>query len=131
MTERRKHGQLEERKRGQRLFGALLGTLSQSSSSTAEKRRADIENKQRTKLKLQTEEEDEKRKARMEALINARREEQKGFDHQSVGPMHHHCVVERDSPANYTQMRSRHSISRAQAHFLQTKTEPRLVSRLC
>src|SRR5436189_174697 len=43
---RRESGAAEERKRGQRLFGALLGTLSQSSSSAAQKRRADIEKKQ-------------------------------------------------------------------------------------
>jgi hypothetical protein len=36
----------EDRKRGQRLFGGLLGTLSQSSSSAAQRRRADIEKKQ-------------------------------------------------------------------------------------
>ena len=84
MSERRKSGQLEERKRGQRLFGALLGTLSQSSSSTAQKRRTDIEKKQQTKLKLQTEEENEKKKAKLDALMEVRRREQKKYDRQSV-----------------------------------------------
>ena len=88
LTERRRHGQLEERKRGQRLLGALLGTLSQSSSSTAQKRRTDIENKQRTKLKLQTEEENEKRKSKLEALTEVRRSEQRKFDQQSVCNIH-------------------------------------------
>ena len=77
-------GRLEERKRGQRLFGALLGTLSQSSSSTAQKRRADIEKKQRSKLQAQTEEENEKRRQKIESLTEVRREEQTKFDRQSV-----------------------------------------------
>lgn len=76
---------MEERKRGQRLFGALLGTLSQSSSSTAQKRRTDIEKKQQAKLKLQAEEYDEKKKQRLEALMVVRRREQTKFDKQSVG----------------------------------------------
>ena len=83
-SEKRRSGQIEERKRGQRLFGALLGTLSQSSSSTAQKRRVDIEKKQQAKLKLQADEFDEKRKQRLEALMEVRREEQKKYNEQSV-----------------------------------------------
>ena len=83
-SERRRSGQMEERRRGQRLFGALLGTLSQSSSSTAQKRRTDIEKKQQAKLKLQAEEQDEKKKQKLEALLAVRRREQKKFDKQSV-----------------------------------------------
>lgn len=84
VPERRRNGQLEERKRGQRLFGALIDTLSQSSSSTAQKRRTDIEKKQQAKLKLQAEEYDEKKKQRLDALMAIRRIEQKKFDNQSV-----------------------------------------------
>jgi len=75
---------LEERKRGQRLFGALLGTLSQSSSSTAQKRRSDIEKKQQAKLNLQAEEQNEKKNQKLEALKVVRRREQKKYDKQSV-----------------------------------------------
>ena len=82
--ERRKGGQLEERKRGQRLFGALLGTLSQSSSSTAQKRRTDIERKQQAKLKSQADELDEKKKQRLSAIWEVRRREQIKYDRQSV-----------------------------------------------
>lgn len=106
LANRRKSGQLEERKRGQRLFGALLGTLSQSSSSTAQKRRTDIERKQQAKLRVQAEEYDEQKKQRLESLMAVRRKEQKKYDKQS--------------------MHIRHSNMLAQAHFLQTKTEPRL-----
>lgn len=83
--DRRRNGQMEERKRGQRLFGALLGTLSQSSSSTAQKRRTDIERKQQAKLKEQAEELDEQKKQRLESLMAVRRNEQKKYDKQSVG----------------------------------------------
>ena len=82
--EQKASGQLEERKRGKRLFGALLGTLAQSSSSTAQKRRVDIEKKQQEKLKLQAEEHDEKKKQRLNALMETRRQEQKKYDKQSV-----------------------------------------------
>lgn len=85
-SDRRKSGQMEDRKRGQRLFGALLGTLSQSSSSTAQKRRTDIERKQQAKLKLQADEFDEKKKQRLDAIMKVRRLEQKKYLKQSVSP---------------------------------------------
>ena len=75
---------MEERKRGQRLFGALLGTLSQSSSSTAQKRRTDIEQKQQAKLKLQADEFDEKKRQQVDKLMDFRRREQRKYDKQSV-----------------------------------------------
>jgi hypothetical protein len=78
---------LEERKRGKRLFGALLGTLAQSSSSTAQNRRVDIERKQQAKLKLQDEEHDEKNKQKLLALMEVRRQEQKKYDKQSVSSL--------------------------------------------
>lgn len=125
-SDRRKSGQLEERKRGQRLFGALLGTLSQSSSSTAQKRRTDIEKKQQAKLKLQTEEQDEKKKQRREALMVIRRREQVKYDKQSV------CSMLADprpwsGMLMLSQMQIRHSNMLAQAHFLHTRTEPKIV----
>ena len=83
-AERRRSGQMEERKRGQRLFGALLGTLSQSSSSTAQKRRTDIEKKQQAKLKVQAEEQDEKKRMKREAIDTVRKGVQKKYDRQSV-----------------------------------------------
>ncbi|KAF2834400.1 putative nuclear protein SDK3 [Patellaria atrata CBS 101060] len=103
---KRKNGEIEERKRGQRLFGALLGTLSQSSSSAAQRRRADIEKKQQEKLKQQAEEHDESKRRKLDDLMAVRRREQKKFDEQS--------------------MRIRHSNLLATANFLYTRTEPRL-----
>lgn len=74
----------EERKRGRRLFGALLGTLSQSSSSTAQNRRAEIERKQQAKLRQQAEEHDEAKRDKREAMMAARRRQQPEYSKQSV-----------------------------------------------
>ncbi|KAB8277665.1 pinin/SDK/memA/ protein conserved region-domain-containing protein [Aspergillus minisclerotigenes] len=97
-------GREEERKRGQRLFGALLGTLSQSSTSAAQKRRADIERRQQDKLKLQDEEYGELKKKRREERIAIRKKEQRLYEEES--------------------MRTRHSNLLAMSHFLKTRTEP-------
>ena len=75
---------VEERKRGRRLFGALLGTLSQSSSSTAQNRRNEIERRQQAKLRQQAEEQDEAKKEKFEALFAARRKESGVYAKQSV-----------------------------------------------
>ncbi|KAI9659285.1 MAG: hypothetical protein M1821_001543 [Bathelium mastoideum] len=104
----------EERKRGQRLFGGLLSTLSQSSRSgpgaaTREKRKAEIEKKQAEKLKLRDQEYDEQKKRELDELIGVRRREQWIWDGQS--------------------MRIRHSSILAAAQFLQTETEPKLYYR--
>lgn len=77
-------GAIEERKRGQRLFGALLGTLSQSSTTTAQRRRADIEKKQLGKLQQRDEEVEEEKRKKREKLDVTRSKEQKVWDEQSV-----------------------------------------------
>ena len=93
---RRRPGQEEERKRGKRLFGALLGTLSQSSGSGSQKRRVDIEKKQQAKLRIQREEEDEERKRGLDDLVEIRKEEQKGWDEEAVSFWYGNvCLVQR------------------------------------
>lgn len=77
-------GRDEERKRGQRLFGGLLGTLSQSSTSAAQRRRADIERRQKDKLKLQDEEYDELKKKRRGERAEIRKKEQRLYEEESV-----------------------------------------------
>ena len=74
----------EERKRGQRLFGGLLGTLSQGSNSTAQRRRADIERRQQDKLKLQDEEYDGLKKKRRDERVAIRKKEQRIYGEESV-----------------------------------------------
>ncbi|RMZ80893.1 hypothetical protein DV737_g2719, partial [Chaetothyriales sp. CBS 132003] len=98
----------EEKKRGQRLFGALLCTLSQTSSrpASAQRRREDIEKRQIDRLKAQKEEREEERRRRREALAEKRKEEQARWDGE--------C------------RRLRWANLRSMASFLQTTTEPRL-----
>lgn len=83
-TARRKTGQDEERRRGKRLFGAILGTLSQPHNQGPGRKRADIERKQQARLRVQAEEEEEVKRRRLEQLTERRREEQKIVDEQSV-----------------------------------------------
>ncbi|KAE9980697.1 hypothetical protein BLS_008404 [Venturia inaequalis] len=103
---RRRSGQVEERKRGQRLFGALLGTLSQRATPSTSKRRAEIEQRQKEKLKQQTEEDTRRRQERQEELRAARMRQQVKFDEQN--------------------MRLRHSNMLHMAHFLSTTSKPKL-----
>jgi hypothetical protein len=77
-------GREEDRKRGQRLFGGLLGTLSQSSSSAAQRRRADIERKQQDKLKSQDLQYDELKKQRKEQREAIRRKETPLYEREAV-----------------------------------------------
>jgi hypothetical protein len=86
-TEKRpvRRGREDERKRGQRLFGGLLGTLSQSSNSAAQKRRADIEKRQQDKLKSQDDEYDGLKKRRKERRDAIRRKEKPFYEREAVG----------------------------------------------
>lgn len=122
---RRRSGQVEERKRGQRLFGALLGTLSQRATPSTSKRRAEIEQRQKEKLKQQTEEDTRRRQERQEELRAARMRQQVKFDEQNVG----FCYTCCKTPAKQQyQMRLRHSNMLHMAHFLSTTSKPKLVS---
>ena len=121
---RRPSREIDERKRGKRLFGALLGTLSQNSSSTAQKRRTDIESKQREKLKSQAEEDDEKKKQRLQSLVEVRKREQERYDKQTVGLLRN----ELSGFSNALQTSLIHENMLATARFLKTKAEPALVS---
>lgn len=77
-------GREEERKRGQRLFGGLLGTLSQKPSNAAQRRRADIEKKQQDKLKSQDVKYDELKKQRKEEREEIRRREKPLYEREAV-----------------------------------------------
>lgn len=89
---RKAAGKDEERKRGKRLFGALLGTIGkfQQDSSSARARtsavkRREAEAKTQERLKQQTEEIDERRKRQDQDLNLKRRMEQREFDERAVG----------------------------------------------
>ncbi|CZR61380.1 related to nuclear protein SDK3 [Phialocephala subalpina] len=104
--ERRKSSVQEERKRGQRLFGGLLSTLSQSTPNGQQKRRLEIEKRQQERAKQQKEEDEVRRAEKLAKLKAIRKTEQVKFDEQS--------------------MQIRHSNTLAMANFLQTKAEPKL-----
>lgn len=128
-------GRDEDRKRGQRLFGGLLGTLSQSSSSAAQRRRADIEKKQQEKLKSQDAEYGELKKRRKEQRDEIRRRETPLYEREAVCSCSirlHTTQVYSDESFLLTflnfQMQTRHSNMLALAHFHKTQAKPALVS---
>lgn len=95
---------VDEKKRSQRLFGALLGGLGQSrpANSAAAKRRAEQEERRRQK----EQELSERQKERAGRLELSRKKEQRRVDEAS--------------------MRIRHENMRAMANFLVTSAEPKL-----
>jgi hypothetical protein len=73
-----------ERGRERRLFGAVLGALSQAPTTAAQKRRSEIEKRQLEQRKQESEE-NEQRKAERAARRKVQRlKEQKWFEEQSV-----------------------------------------------
>ena len=88
-SERRKSSVQEERKRGQRLFGGLLSTLSQSTPNGQQKRRLEIEKRQQEKAKQQKAEDEGRRAEKLANLKAIRKAEQVKFDEQAVSSPHH------------------------------------------
>ncbi|KAF2205238.1 hypothetical protein GQ43DRAFT_386126 [Delitschia confertaspora ATCC 74209] len=96
-----------ERSRTQRLFGGFLrGAVTQSSSTSAQKRRAEIEKKQQAKLKQREEEDLQQKQERIARLKVQREKEQREYDEES--------------------MQIRHTNMLAMAHSLRTQSEPRI-----
>jgi len=81
---RRESNAQEERKRGRRLFGGLLNTLSQSAPNAQQKKRLEIEKRQQEKARLQKAEDESRRAERLQKLKEVRMREQVKFDEQSV-----------------------------------------------
>ncbi|KAG5922326.1 hypothetical protein E4U61_005434 [Claviceps capensis] len=94
----------EEKKRGKRLFGGLLSTLSQTSTTSQHKRRQEIERRQQERIQKQREQDDQKRAEKLSKVREARLVEQIDFQEQV--------------------MRHRHTKLLALADFLKTKSEP-------
>jgi hypothetical protein len=95
-----------ERGRERRLFGSVLGALSQNSASAAQRRRSEIEKRQQAQRKQEDDESELRKQERLARRKAQRWREQVQFEQ--------------------AQIRVRHDNLLAQAHFLRTTTEPRL-----
>jgi phosphopantetheinyl transferase len=122
--DRRKSSVVEERKRGQRLFGGLLSTLSQSTPNGQQKRRLEIEKRQQEKVKQQKAADEVRRAEKLANLKAIRKAEQIKFDEESVS---REWKGKPGFRSDSTQMQIRHSNMLAMANFLSTKAEPKLV----
>ncbi|CCU81643.1 pinin/SDK/memA domain-containing protein [Blumeria hordei DH14] len=108
---RRQSRVVEEKKRGQRLFGGLLSTLSQSSPNGQQRRRLEIEKRQLERAKIRKVQDNVNKVERIAKLNAARIKEQSKFKKETANPEKFHI-----QKANVLAM----------ANFLCTKTEPRL-----
>ena len=84
MQHSRRSSVQEEKKRGQRLFGGLLSTLSQSTPTGQQKRRQDIEKRQAEKAKQQKLDDEVRKAEKLAKLKEIRLAEQINFDEESV-----------------------------------------------
>lgn len=86
--ERKKSASLEEKKRGKRLFGGLLNTLSQTSTNSHQKRRHEIERRQLERQERQKAEADGKKEEMLARLQVVRASEQIIFEDKVVRIVH-------------------------------------------
>ncbi|CAI4211516.1 unnamed protein product [Parascedosporium putredinis] len=94
----------EEKSRGRRLFGGLLGTLNQKSSTAQQQKRLEVEKKQQERLKQQ-------RVAALEALAEKRRAVSERREREGMG-------------WEETVLRKKHAALRQQAGVLCTRAQP-------
>ncbi|KAK0378353.1 peroxin 26 [Colletotrichum limetticola] len=99
----------EEKKRGKRLFGGLLSTLSQTNSSSQHKKRREIEQRQQEKAQKQRAEDENRRTEKLARITEARWKEQILFDEKV--------------------MKIRHANMLAKAQSLRTKAGPSIYYR--
>ncbi|KAI1826135.1 hypothetical protein F4861DRAFT_498212 [Xylaria intraflava] len=105
-TDRQEIARLEEKKRGRRLLGGLMNTLSQANAGSQHKKRQDIERRQQAKSTQQRAEEDRLRAQRLSTLEDVRKVEQLKFDEEV--------------------MKTKHADMLAKAHYLQTRASPKI-----
>ncbi|KAI9641509.1 hypothetical protein NHQ30_010318 [Ciborinia camelliae] len=82
--ERRRSSVQEERKRGQRLFGGLLNTLNQSTPNGQQKKRQEIEARQKERAAQRKAEAEDRKKEKIANLKAIRVIEQVKFQEESV-----------------------------------------------
>ncbi|TGJ82908.1 hypothetical protein E0Z10_g5872 [Xylaria hypoxylon] len=105
-TDRREIARQEEKKRGRRLMGGLMNTLSQASAGSQHRKRQDIERRQQAKSTQQRVEEDRLRMQKISKLEAVRKVEQLKFEEHV--------------------MKTRHVDMLAKARYLQTKANPKI-----
>jgi hypothetical protein len=76
----------EEKKRGQRLFGGLLSTLSRKTDTSQQKKRQEIERRQQERAQVHKIEDDKRRAEKLANLHHVRKIEQVKWDEQVVSP---------------------------------------------
>ncbi|KAI0400839.1 hypothetical protein F4802DRAFT_467097 [Xylaria palmicola] len=108
-TDRREMARQEEKKRGRRLLGGLMNTLSQASAGSQPRKRQEIERRQQAKSAQQRAEEDRLRMQRLAKLEAVRKTEQLKFDEQV--------------------MKTKHADMLAKARYLQTEAKPKIFYR--
>ncbi|KXH34521.1 peroxin 26 [Colletotrichum simmondsii] len=122
----------EEKKRGKRLFGGLLSTLSQTNSSSQHKKRREIEQRQQEKAQKQRAEDEKRRTEKLARITEARWKEQILFDEKVVRarpdlPLEGLVQVLISFPL--PQMKTRHANMLAKAQSLRTKAGPSIYYR--
>ena len=80
----RRNFTMEDKKRGQRLFGGLVSTLSRTTSGSQQQKRLEIERRQQEKAQQRRAEDEKRRVERLEKLGRMRRIEQVKLDEQAV-----------------------------------------------
>lgn len=81
---RRKSSAVNEKDRSRRLFGGLLGSLSQKGDSRTAKRRQEIESRKKAELQQQDDQNLEDKQKRLEELAEKRRRVKKRMDEETV-----------------------------------------------
>lgn len=81
---RRQLATQEEKKRGKRLFGGLLSTLSQTSGGSIQKKRMEIERRQQERMRKQSVEDSKLREEKRAKAMQARKGDQNVFDEEVV-----------------------------------------------
>jgi hypothetical protein len=81
---RRKSSAINEKDRSRRLFGGLLGSLSQKGDSRTTKRRQEIESRRKAELQRQDDEHVEDKQRRLEQLAEKRKRVKKQLEDESV-----------------------------------------------
>jgi hypothetical protein len=124
---RRKSSAVDEKGKAKRLFGGLLGSLAQPSDRTS-KRRQEIESRRKAELAQQDAARIEDKLKRAERFIEKRKVVRVKVDEENVCLQYCSGYKPWTVLMEGTQTRLRHQTILHKANFLQTTTEPKLVS---